>query len=477
MPEKKADKTSLTYERKNGYEKLQPAQAKKLEELSKDYCAFLGESKTEREAHDEALRRMEAAGFKDLDALPAEARLSPGDKVYRSFAGKTLFAAVIGKKPLEQGLHIVGGHMDSPRLDVKQNPLYESGELALLDTHYYGGIKKYQWVSMPLALHGVFAKSDGKRVSVRVGEEPGDPVFFISDLLPHIAADQMKKTLAEGIDGESLDVVVGSIPSKDKKAKEKIKLRVLELLKERYGATEADFLSAELEFVPAGAPREAGFDRSMILGYGHDDRSCAYAALAALLELGATPDRTACALLCDKEEIGSYGSTGMESNYLENTIAELFARTEGGYDGLKLRRALERSWALSADVNGLYDPMFPGVWEKKNTAFINQGVILTKFTGARGKSGASDANAEFVAEARRIFDKAGVVWQAAELGKVDQGGGGTIAFLLARYGMQVLDCGVGVLSMHAPWEVIGKLDLYMAFKAYRAFMLDGRRGN
>ena len=475
MANKKAAKESLTHERKSGYDSLSPADAKKMEEVSKDYLGFLGEGKTEREAHDEAVKRLEAAGFKDLEALPEGARLKAGDKVYRGGGGKTVIAFVIGKKPLDAGLHILGAHIDSPRLDVKGNPLYEAGEMALLDTHYYGGIKKYQWVSIPLAMHGVFVRPDGKKVTLSIGEAPGDPVFTITDLLPHLAQDQMKKSMSEGIEGEGLDVLVGSIPSKDKKAKEKIKRRVLELLKERYGVVEADFVSSELEFVPAGAPREAGLDRSMLLGYGHDDRSCAFSSLRALLDLGGAPEHTACALLADKEEIGSYGSTGMESSFLENAVAELFQLTEGGYDGLKLRRALERSWALSADVNALHDPLYPAVSERKNAANLNQGVIISKYTGSRGKSGASDANAEFVAQVRRIFDGAGALWQAAELGKVDQGGGGTIAFLMARYGMQVLDCGVGVLSMHAPWELIGKLDLYMAYKGYRAFLLDARR--
>ena len=475
MSKKTAAKESLTYERKNGYENLDTSDRKRLEELSSEYLAFLSGCKTEREAHDEAVKRLLGAGFKNLDALHAGDKLKAGDKVFRGGSGKAVFAAVIGRKPLEAGLHILGAHIDSPRLDVKQNPLYESGEMALLDTHYYGGIKKYQWVSIPLALHGVFVKSDGKTIRLNIGEAPGDPVFAITDLLPHMAQDQMKKSMGDGIEGEGLDVLVGSIPSQDKKAKEKIKRHVLELLKERYGVVEADFLSAELEFVPAGPAREAGLDRSMLLGYGHDDRSCAFTSLKALLDLAATPEHTACALLADKEEIGSYGNTGMESSFLENTVAELFARTEGGYDGLKLRRALENSWAISADVNALFDPLYPSVSERKNAGNLNQGVILTKFTGARGKSGASDANAEFVAQIRRVFDGASVRWQAAELGKVDQGGGGTIAFLMARYGMQVIDCGIGVLSMHAPWELIGKLDLYMAYKGYRAFLLDGRR--
>lgn len=475
MPKKKAAKESLTYERKSGYDGLSSADAGRMEALSKDYLGFLGGCKTEREAHDEAVLRLEAAGFKDLDALPEGARLAAGDKVYRGSAGKTVIAFILGRKPLDAGLHILGAHIDSPRLDVKQNPLYESGEMALLDTHYYGGIKKYQWVAMPLALHGVFVRPDGKKVSLTIGEDPGDPVFTITDLLPHLGADQMKKTMGEGIEGEGLDVLVGSAPSKDKKSKEKIKLRALELLKEKYGVVEADFASSELEFVPAGPPREAGLDRSMILGYGHDDKSCAFTSLRALLDLGGVPEHTACALLADKEEIGSYGSTGMESTFLENAVAELLHATEGGYDGLKLRRALERSWALSADVNALHDPLYPAVSERKNAANLNQGVCLTKYTGSRGKSGASDAHAEFVAQVRRIFDGADAKWQAAELGKVDQGGGGTIAFLMARYGMAVLDCGVGVLSMHAPWELIGKLDLFMAYKGYRAFLLDGRK--
>jgi aspartyl aminopeptidase len=324
-------------------------------------------------------------------------------------------------------------------------------------------------------LHGVFIKPDGRKIDVRVGEEPSDPVFFISDLLPHMAAEQMKKTLAEGIDGEGLDVVVGSIPCKDKKQKERIKYRVLELLKEKYGVSEADFTSAELEFVPAGLPREAGFDRSMILGYGHDDRVCAYAGLRALLDLKGVPEFTACVVLCDKEEIGSYGATGMESNFFENTVCELLALANGRHDGLALRRAMAKSWMISADVNSLYDPLYPGVSEKKNISYLNQGASLSKYGGARGKSGSSDASAEFVAEIRRIFDKAGVIWQTGEIGKVDAGGGGTIALCMARYGMCVVDCGVGVISMHAPWELVGKLDVYMTYKGLNAFLKDKRR--
>ncbi|MDD5629186.1 MAG: aminopeptidase 1 [Elusimicrobia bacterium] len=493
MP-KNTPKTPLNYARANGYEKLSPAEAKKLEAVCADYLVFLGQAKTERKAHDEAVELLEAAGFQDLDGLiRGGGALKAGDKVYRSCAGKTLLAAVLGRQPLEKGLHIVGGHTDSPRLDVKQNPLYESGEMALLDTHYYGGIRKYQWVAMPLALHGVFVKPDGKKIVVEVGEEPGDPVFCITDLLPHLSADHNKKSLAESHEGENLDVLVGSVPSRDKKAKEKIKQRVLELLHERYGVVEEDFLSAELEFVPAGKPREAGIDRSLIIGYGQDDRVCAYTALRALLDLpgtgrkeirpagpggtsdtAGTPEFTACVLLCDKEEIGSVGATGMHANFFENTVAEMLALCGGPYSELVLKRALESSWMLSADVNALFDPLFAGVSEKKNAALLNQGTCLTKYTGSRGKSGASDASAEFIAQIRRIFARAGVVWQAAELGKVDQGGGGTIAYLMARYGMSVVDCGVALLSMHAPWEVSGKFDVYMTYKGFLAFLKDSR---
>lgn len=476
MPGKKAGKTDLTYKRTNGYDKIPQGELRKLEEISSTYLSFLGTAKTEREANDEAVALLEAAGFRDMDAMSqANDRLTPGSRIYRSCSGKTLMAAILGRQPLEKGMHIVGGHTDSPRIDVKQNPLYENGEMALLDTHYYGGIKKYQWVAVPLALHGVFVKPDGKKITVTVGEAPGDPVFCISDLLPHMAQDQMKKSLGEGIEGEGLDVIIGSVPVKDKNKKEKIKYRVLEILREKYGVTETDFLSAELEFVPAGLPREAGLDRSMILGYGQDDRVCAYTALKALLDINSVPEYTACVLLCDKEEVGSMGQTGMQSNFFENTAAEMLNLAAGQYSGLVLKRAMSGSWMISADVNALFDPLYPSVSEKKNAALLNHGTCMTKFTGARGKVGASDANAEFVAEIRRIFDKAGVVWQAAELGKVDQGGGGTIAAYMARYGMNVLDCGVALLSMHAPWELSGKLDVYMTYKGYLAFLKDARR--
>ena len=473
---KNAKKHDITYVNNNGYEKLSPADDRLMETIGKLYINFLGAGKTEREAHDEGVRLLETAGFKDLVQFEkGSAKLAPGDRVYKSCAGKTLMAVVIGKKPLEAGMQIVGAHTDAPRIDIKQNPLYEAGDMALLDTHYYGGIKKYQWVTIPLALHGVFVRPDGKKITVTIGENPSDPVLCITDLLPHLAADQNKKTLAEGIEGENLDVIVGSRPVSEKGRKEKIKHAVLKILNEKYGVTESDFLSAELELVPADKPREAGLDRSMVLGYGQDDRVCAYAGLKALIDLKGVPEYTSVVLLCDKEEIGSVGATGMASNFFENTSAELVNLTSDGYSELTLKRALSNSWMISADVNALFDPLYAGVSEKKNSAILNHGVCLTKYGGARGKSGSSDANAEFVAQIRRIFDKAGVIWQTGELGKVDQGGGGTIAWLMARYGMQVVDCGVGLLSMHAPMELAGKLDIYMAYKAYLAFLRDGRK--
>ncbi|KAF0124926.1 MAG: peptidase M18 aminopeptidase I [Elusimicrobia bacterium] len=471
-----AKKAQLTHEPKNGYERISPAGLRHCEDINKAYLDFIGKAKTEREAHDEAVVLLQAAGFTDMRVNEASgAGLKPGDKVYRSAEGKTLMAIVIGKRPLEQGMHIVGGHTDSPRIDLKQNPLYENSGLALFDTHYYGGIKKYQWVTIPLALHGVFVKPDGKKIKVNIGEDPGDPVLCITDLLPHLAADQYKKTIGEAIPGEGLDVVAGSIPATDKGKKEKVKHNILSLLNKKYGVTEADFQSAELEIVPAAAPREAGLDRSMVLAYGHDDRVCAWAGLKALLDLKGVPEYTSCVLLCDKEEVGSMGATGMASNLFENAASELLNLTTDSYSELVLKRALHNSWMLSADVNALFDPMFPSVSDKRNTPFLNHGVCVTKYTGSRGKSGSSDASAEFMAHIRRIFDRGGVVWQTGELGKVDQGGGGTIAYLMARYGMQVVDCGVGLFSMHAPMELAGKLDIYMAYKGYLAFLKDGRK--
>ncbi|MDD2772595.1 MAG: aminopeptidase [Elusimicrobiales bacterium] len=476
MPASKHSKKNLSCKRENGYEKFSPAEAKKMEEISKSYMEFLGASKTEREAHDEAVKLLSAAGYRNLeDVIREGAQLKPGDKLYRSCSGKTLLALLIGKKPLEEGLHIIGGHTDAPRLDLKQNPLYENGELALLDTHYYGGIKKYQWVTIPLALHGVFVKPDGEKITVSIGEKEDEPVFYISDLLPHLGQDQAKKSLSEGITGEDLDIIAGSRPARDKNRKERIKYGVLELLAEKYGVTEADFMSAELEAVPAGKPREVGLDRSLIAGYGHDDRICAYAGLKALLDLDKIPEYAACVLLCDKEEIGSMGATGMQSNFFENTMSELCALQTGAAGELAVKRAMSRSRMLSADVNAAFDPLYPSVSEKKNAALINHGTCITKYTGARGKSQSSDASAEFAAEVRRIFDAGKVAWQTGELGKVDQGGGGTIAMEMARYGMDVIDCGVPLLSMHAPWELAAKFDFYMTWKGFLAFLTDARK--
>jgi len=467
------------WKRENAWSRLPAKERRAVEAYGRHYMAFLSAAKTEREAFDLAVAQLQAQGFVDLDHAGSHSgRLAPGTRVYRGWRGKTLMAAIVGTHPLEDGLHIVGGHTDAPRLDTKPVPLYEEGGVALLDTHYYGGVKKYQWVAMPLALHGVVVRQDGTRVPVCIGEAPGDPVLTITDLLPHLGKDQATKTMADGISGEGLNVLVGSLPAEgagdDAKVKDKVKLNLVRWLQAQYGITEEDLSSAELELVPAGPARDLGLDRSMILGYGHDDRVCAYAGLRALLDLRRTPAYTAMVLLCDKEEIGSVGATGMDSRFLENTVAEMLALAGNGSD-LALRRCLERSRMLSADVNALHDPNYPDVSSPNNMAQINAGVVVAKYTGSRGKSGSSDASAEFMAEIRRVFNQAGVVWQTGELGKVDGGGGGTIALFLARYGMDVVDCGVGLFSMHAPWEVAGKLDTYMAFKGYQAFLAHDRQ--
>lgn len=466
------------WKRESGWSRLTAAEKKLLDAYCREYVEFLSAAKTEREAHDLALNLAKAAGFRDLDGLPAGGALRPGAKLFRSCRGKTLMLAVLGRRPLEEGLHIVGGHTDAPRLDAKPNPLYEDGGMALLDTHYYGGIKKYQWVALPLAIHGVVVRQDGSRVTLDIGEKPGDPVLVITDLLPHLGAEQAKLTLADGIKGENLNVLVGSIPVADKKAKDKIKRQILDLLWSRYRITEEDLTSAELEIVPAGPARECGLDRSLILGYGQDDRICAYAGLRALLDLNGIPEYTSVVLLCDKEEIGSVGATGMESVFFENAVAAMLDRQAAGRTGAdtdrRRRACLERSRMLSADVNALHDPNYPDVSSPNNMALLGAGVVVSKYGGARGKSGSSDASAEFMAEIRRVFNGAKVAWQTGELGKVDAGGGGTIALFLAHYGMDVADVGVGLLSMHAPWEVASKLDAYMAFKGYRAFLEDDR---
>ena len=443
---------------------------RKLETISKEYRAFLDAGKTERECVTGAIRLAKAAGYIDLkDALSANGRLKAGDRVYADCMGKAIMLFIVGKQPMEKGFNIIGAHIDSPRMDLKQNPLYEDSGLAYLDTHYYGGIKKYQWVTIPLAMHGVVAKKDGTLVNVVIGEDENDPVVGISDLLIHLSADQMQKKAAVAIEGEDLNVIIGGMPLKDEE-KEPVKANMLKILKDKYDIEEEDFLSAEIEVVPAGRSRELGLDRSMIIGYGHDDRVCAFAQIKAMLDVKNIPEATCCCILADKEEIGSVGATGMHAKYFENTVAEIMNLT-GEYSELKLRRALTNAHMLSCDVSAGFDPNFAGVFEKKNSAYLGKGVCFNKYTGARGKSGSNDANAEYMAKLRKWMDDAKVRYQTAELGKVDAGGGGTIAYICAEYGMEVIDSGVAVLSMHAPWEIISKADLYEAFKAYRAFLV------
>ena len=457
-------------ERKNAWKGYDEAKSAKVDALAKDYMDFLDNGKTERECVDTIVNQIEAAGYRELPELMKEGKkLSAGDKVYAVWMNKAVVMFQIGTKPMTEGLNILGAHIDSPRLDIKQNPLYEDSDFALLDTHYYGGIKKYQWVTLPLALHGVVAKKDGSIVEINIGENEDDPVFFISDLLIHLSAEQMEKKASKVIEGEALDLIFGSRPLAGEE-KEAVKAGVMKLLAEQYGIEEEDFLSAELEVVPAGKAREAGLDRSMVLGYGQDDRVCAFTSLAAMLEIGQT-ERTACCILVDKEEIGSVGATGMQSRFFENTVAEVL-NLVGEYSELNVRRCLAASDMLSSDVSAAFDPSYASAFEKKNAAFFGRGMVFNKFTGARGKSGSNDANAEYVARVRRIFDDHKVCFQTAELGKVDVGGGGTIAFIAALYGMEVIDSGVSVLSMHAPWEVTSKADVYEAKKAYKAFLLD-----
>ena len=461
-------------ERKNAWKSCDEAKLAQVNALCTDYIKFISDCKTERECVEESIRLAEAAGYKNLnDCIEAGTQLKAGDKVYANNMGKTIALFVVGTEPMEKGMHILGAHIDSPRIHVKLNPLYQHEDFALLDTHYYGGIKKNQWVALPLALHGVVAKKDGTVVNVVIGEDPSDPVLGISDLLIHLSGDQMAKTLSKAIEGEKLNLTVGSRPVMNAAddCKEPVKELILSMLKEKYDIEEEDFLSAELEIVPAGPARDYGLDRSMIAAYGQDDRVCAYTSLAAMLEMEETPKRTGCCLLVDKEEIGSVGATGMQSRFFENSVAELLDGM-GCYSELALRRALRNSSMLSSDVSAGYDPAYGEAFEKKNAAYLGRGIVLNKFTGARGKSGSNDANAEYVARVRRIFDDHNVAFQTAELGKVDFGGGGTIAYIAALYGMEVIDSGVAVLSMHAPWEVTSKADVYEAYKAYKAFLLD-----
>lgn len=461
-------------ERKNAWKTYNKNEEDCLEQTAQAYKEFLNKGKTERECVTAMVKEAEEAGYRSLESyMESGEQIKAGDKIYAVCMKKAMALFQIGKKPISQGMNILGAHIDSPRLDLKQNPLYENTELAYLDTHYYGGVKKYHWVALPLALHGVVVKKDGTVVDVVIGEEENDPVVYITDLLIHLSGRQMEKAAKEVIEGEDLDVLIGSRPLPDgtkqeKEEKETVKANILHILKEKYEIEEEDFLSAEIEVVPAGKARDCGLDRSMIAAYGQDDRVCAYTSFLAMLEAGEM-DKTACCLLVDKEEIGSVGATGMESRFLENTLAELL-NCMGEYSELTLRRVLRNSRMLSSDVSAAYDPMFAEAFEKKNTAYFGKGIVFNKYTGARGKSGSNDANAEYMGYLRAIMDRHQIAYQTAELGKVDFGGGGTIAYIAALYGMEVIDSGVAVLSMHAPWEVTSKADIYEARKAYRAFL-------
>ncbi|MCL2374677.1 MAG: aminopeptidase [Treponema sp.] len=455
----------LFFTLKNCWEGVDAKAEKEVDAFAALYREILNRGKTEREFSAASVDLLEKQGFTDLEKTKG---IKPGAKVFQRIRGKALAAAVVGAQPFAQGLNILGAHVDSPRLDLKQNPLYEDSDFALLDTHYYGGIKKYQWTTIPLAMHGVFIAPNGKEICVTIGEDDDDPVFTITDLLPHLAQEQMQKKGLELIDGEDLDVLAGSRPYHDEKVKEKVKLRILSLLNEKYGITERDFAAAEIEFVPAFKARDIGFDRSMIGAYGHDDKCCAYPALRALLEIAGAKDppaKTAVCYFSDKEEIGSYGNTGAHARGFENFIAALAGESA-------LRLALANSAMLSTDVSAAFDPSYAGVFDKRNASHMGKGLVLTKYTGSRGKAGASDANAEFCAKVQAVMNRNKIPWQFGELGKVDKGGGGTIALHAAKYGMDVLDCGVPVLSMHSPFEVISKIDLYTAFKGYAAFLRD-----
>ena len=460
-------------EREVAWNHYSEEEKKKVFEFAEEYRKFISACKTERECVYTFVERAEAAGYLDIKKVIAEGiKLESGARVYADNNGKALAMFIVGKKPMEEGMRILGAHVDSPRMDLKQNPFYEDTGLAMLDTHYYGGVKKYQWVTLPLALHGVVAKKDGSVVEVNIGDKPGDPVFGVSDLLIHLAGEQMEKKAAKVIEGENLDLLIGSIPlagEEKENAKDTVKENILGILKEEYGIEEEDFLSAEIEVVPAGEARDYGFDRSMIMGYGHDDRVCAYPSFEAMLAKNETPEYTSVCLLVDKEEIGSVGATGMQSRFFENMTAEVMAAA-GQYTELALRRALQNSHVLSSDVSAAFDPNYPSVMDKKNAAYFGKGMVFNKYTGSRGKSGSNDASAEYVGKLRAVMDDGNVFYQTAELGKVDQGGGGTIAYILANYGMQVIDSGVAVLNMHAPWEIISKADLYEAYKGYVAFL-------
>ena len=458
-------------ERRNAWKIYTADQLKELDQINSRYKVCLDEGKTERECVRLTVKEIEKKGYRNLKDIKGS--LKAGDKVYAVCMGKSIAMFQIGKEPLENGMNILGAHIDSPRIDVKQNPLYENEDLAYLDTHYYGGIKKYQWVALPLALHGVIVKTDGTVQKVNIGEKEDDPVFVVTDLLIHLAGKQMEKKASTVIEGEKLDLLIGSRPLEkeeglDEDEKDAVKANVMKILTDYYNMEVEDFLSAELEIVPAGKARDCGLDRSMILAYGQDDRVCAFTSLFAMLDVEDV-ERTSCCILVDKEEIGSVGATGMHSRFFENVVAELVALTEGESD-LKVRRALQNSKMLSSDVSAAYDPMYAEAFEKRSAAFFGRGLVFNKFTGARGKSGSNDANAEYLAEVRRAMNAEDVSYQFAELGKVDLGGGGTIAYIMANYGMEVIDSGVAVLSMHAPWEVTSKADVYEAYRGYKSFL-------
>ena len=453
----------------SAWDQLTDTQMTEVFNFSEEYKSFMDAGKTERECVKEIVRLAKLEGYISLAEAIQKETVNAGDKIYAENKGKAVALFIIGKEELQKGMRIVGAHLDAPRLDLKAFPLYEDGGLALLKTHYYGGIKKYQWVAIPLALHGVIIKTNGEKLDIVIGEDEKDPVFYITDLLPHLAADQMAKKMSEGITGEGLNILIGNIPFNSNEIGDKVKLNVLKLLNEKYGIVEEDFTVAEIEAVPAGRARDVGIDRSMVAAHGHDDRVCSYAALKAVLELEEQTS-TVVGLFVDKEEVGSMGNTGMQSAFFENVVAELLA-LQGFDNHLQLRRAMMNSKVLSGDVIAGFDPNYPDVLDKRNGAFIGKGVTVAKYTGARGKSGTNDANAEFIGEIRDIFNKNEVVWQVGELGKVDQGGGGTIAYMLANYGAEVLDCGTPMLSMHAPVELISKVDLYMTYRAYKAFYI------
>ncbi len=456
----------LLYKKNFIWEKVNKETKEQVFNLADDYKKFIDASKTERLSINEIVRRAKEAGFKNFKEQKG---IKQGDKLYYVNKEKSAVLVVVGKDDVEKGMNIVGSHVDSPRIDLKQNPLYEEHGLTLLKTHYYGGIRKYQWVAIPLALYGTVVKENGDVIDIAIGDDENDPVFYITDLLPHLAKDQNDKKLSEAIEGEGLNVIIGSLPAEGKDDEKKFKLNVLKILNEKYGMIEEDFLTAELEIVPAGKARDVGIDRGMIMAYGHDDRVCAYTSLKAILEID-SPQKTAVALFAVKEEVGSNGNTGMCSMFFNNMVAELIAtKNNGEYSELLLKRALENSHMLSSDVAAGVDPTYPQVSEIQNTAIMGKGVTLVKYTGSRGKSGANDANAEYIGKLRKLFNENDVIWQTSELGKVDQGGGGTIAYIMANYNMDVVDIGVPVLSMHAPYELISKTDLYMTYKAYNAF--------